>query len=252
MSIPTSPNKAPSDLAVNGPLIKELRIRADLSSRSLAAAIGVSTTTLTTIELQGRLEGSKTVTVLVRLAQQLGVPVSDLLAVPTSPQPHVTATDISDDERVLAAILVGRTTPINKASVSASTRWTTARLNAVKRNLDASLRLVGLTVHESNQKMSIRPATGPLTAAHDLAQAATRNNKGLETEEARLMFRAATGRLRGSLGRSEVAARHLVNMGYLEDSSDKGAPGYTLTKAVASTHDRIRAIAEATQTSNDR
>lgn len=185
---------------LNSEFIKRRRVELGLSNRTLASAVGVSSSGLRAFDADAS-QGDITLAMLERLAKALACSVADLIAAPSRPtgenddaEPDADAEPDRADDAVtvgMALYASGTLTPI--PALAEVTGWTRRRVKDALDVLEQRLAVAGLALHRLEARVAIRGA-GDVDG--DLVAAAVRahvNRDGLNVTEMRLLRRILDG-----------------------------------------------------------
>ena len=194
---------------INGGLIRLRRAELGLSSRAIAAALGVTGSVVQRLEA-GDNHLDVTMGLLVKLAAVLAVDVVDLVSpTPSESSEGTVASDVAAVGALLHA--AGVSTPAG--ALRDSLGWDQARLIAAIEGLDEQLRSVGMRLKKNGVGHVIvrdLATTSPDTLAKLIRAHVTRD--GLNRTEAALLYRIhTTGAPRDPSNPEAVALGALVN-----------------------------------------
>jgi transcriptional regulator with XRE-family HTH domain len=171
--------------------LRRLRLQAGYSTRRFARALGVSASTVRSLE-EGANHSQLPLTFVVRLAELLGVTPQELFARSTH-EP----VEPSSDDRVVEAALQSLPGVVAVSDLASALEWKLERTRRALDVLETRLRPTGARLHRDGwQQCAIRPATQHL--ADDQQQALQRigpRDRGLNHITARLLLIATCGEL---------------------------------------------------------
>lgn len=187
---------------INGQVIRRRRqqLGAHGSLRAFARMTGLTGPSLRTIETLNQIQGETPLYQLVRIAEVLGVPLTDLLQEPAStlsenPYELGDESTLAADVTRLGRLLQRDSRLLKKVAIATIFEWDKGRLRAAQEALDAQLRPVGITVYELTGAIALRPVDSSGDDDADRVAAYRVASDGMDIRQARLLHDVMTGRL---------------------------------------------------------
>lgn len=223
---------------INGHLVRRRRQRlGDQGSiRAFARSTGLTTTSLRSIEVSHRIAGETPLHQLTRIADVLGVPVTDLLR-QADAEPSPPTTDLEDTQHLAADVgRLGRLLAqdlrlIRKAAIATVFDWAMPRLRAAQDALTEHLQPTGMTVHEVNGMIALRPIDGSGEADADRVASIRLATDGMAVRQAQILSDITTGRLQSNQITEDrlPLLGNLMNLGIVYREMNGGMNSYRLT-----------------------
>ena len=231
---------------INGDLVRRRRQRLGEqgSIRAFARSTGLTTTSVRSIELTGRIAGETPLHQLTRMADVLGVPVTDLLHRPdldASPAEEHADADGPSTEGLLSDVArLGRllTQDLRLAHRTAIAKvfdWQLPRLRAAQDALARQLQPTGVTVHEVNGMIALRPTDGAGEDDADRLASLRLATDGMTVRQAVILHGIMAGRLRSNHITEDRLPQlgNLMNLGIVHREMAGGMNSYRLTADAA-------------------
>jgi hypothetical protein len=227
---------------INGHLVRRRRQRlGDQGSiRAFARSTGLTTTSVRSIEVSHRIAGETPLHQLTRIADVLGVPVTDLLR-QADPDPPPPAEDLEDTGQLAADLgRLGRLLShdlrlIRKAAIATVFGWEMPRLRAAQDALTEQLRPTGMTVHEVNGMIALRPVDGSGEDDADRVASIRLATDGMTVRQAAILHGIRTGGLQSNQITEDRLPflGSLMNLGIVYREMAGGINSYRLTPDAA-------------------
>lgn len=230
---------------INGHIVRRRRqMLGDQGTlRAFARRTGLSGPAVRSIETTNRIPGETPLHQLTRIADVLGVPVTDLLprhhddpsAHPENPYEPGTSDTLPADVSRLGRLLLQDTRLLRKVTIATVFRWDRARLRAAQDALTAQLQPAGITIHELNGGIALRP--GDSNGDEDADRVASHRiaSDGMDLRQAEILHGIMTGRLHSTRLQEDklMPLAGLMNLGIVCHQLNGGSNSHRLTPEAA-------------------
>lgn len=232
---------------INGQVIRRRRqqLGAHGSLRAFARMTGLTGPSLRTIETLNQIQGETPVYQLVRIAEVLGVPLTDLLQQPAAstatenPYEPGDESTLSADVTRLGRLLQRDSRLLKKVAIGTIFQWDKGRLRAAQEALDSQLRPAGITVYELTGSIALRPVDSSGDDDADAVASYRVASDGMDIRQARLLHDVMTGRLNTNnmLDDRMNFLGNLMNLGIVYHERFGGTDTHRLTAEAADAFD---------------
>lgn len=230
---------------INGHIIRRRRqMLGDQGTlRAFARRTGLTGPSVRSIETTNHIPGETPLHQLTRIADVLGIPVTDLLQRPTSEGcPRLDTPYEPGDQSTLAAdvsrlgrLLLQEPRLTRKVAIATVFQWDRARLRAAQNGLEAQLRPAGIAVHELNGAITLRPLDSSGDEDADRVASQRVASDGMDVRQAEILHDVMTGQLHSSRIQEDklMPLAGLMNLGIVYHENNGGPNSHRLTPDAA-------------------
>lgn len=227
---------------INGQVVRRRRqqMGEQGSIRAFARATGLTSISVRSIETKNRIVGETPLHQLTRMAEVLGVPVTDLLERPDPEQPAPVedpdeADDLDADVGRLARLLTRDSRLTRKVAIAQIFDWQLPRLRAAQEALSAHLQPVGMTIYEINGMIALRPVDSSGENDADRVAGVRLATEGMTLRQAEILCDIMNSRLQSNQITEDRLPflGSLMNLGLVYHEMSGGMNSYRLTPDAA-------------------